>query len=73
MPQLKGAAFWPAAGPEKLGKIDRYRLEASRGDLRGQPGRLRGQHYVKTVTDRVQAQYLGIGVLRLDELGELAR
>ena len=71
MPQLKGAAFRAAAGPEKLGKIDRDRLEARRRDLAASPARLPGQHHVAAVADRVQAKHLGVGVLGLDELGEV--
>src|SRR5271166_5596450 len=69
--QLERAALGSAAALEQLGQVDSHRLEPALAELGGQAVRLDRQDDVQAVADRVQAKYLGVLVLGLDQFGEL--
>src|SRR5580658_10171444 len=71
--QLQRAALGSAAALEQLGHVHSDRDEPALAELGGQASRLDRQDDVPAVADRVQAEYLGVFVLGLDQLGELFR
>src|SRR5579875_3337941 len=72
-PEFQRAALRAAARLAQLRHVHADRLESPGGELRGEAARLHRQHDVAAGADRVEAEYLRVLVLGLDQLPELAR